>query len=367
MAMSPNGEQRDSESGRGVSAATAATATFYTLADSNFFVGTVALLNSLRLTGHPGELVVLDCGFDDVERAVLAPHVTLVRLPQDVARRKTLSKPYITEVARRGVLVWLDSDVIVTRHLGDIVARARAGKLCFHAVDADDQRGRCFPQWVNAFGLSKPLRRQTYLSAGFFVLDADHWRGLLVRWAEICAALPSERVFGPDMHDPLWAGDQDVLNALLMSEVAAEAVEELPAGGAVFPPDMGNVSIVDTDALAAANGGAPVTLLHYTWVPKPWTARAWGRIPDMRRDAYVRLLPRVLFGDDVTLRLEPALVPAWLRPGAPGRAALNAISAGKRARVGAAGVVRRLPGPVRTPLMRLRDRIDPPERGRPRT
>jgi hypothetical protein len=341
-------------------------ATFYTLADSGFFVGVVGLLNSLRLTGNTGELVVLDCGFDDEQRRVLAPHVTLVRLPDELAKRKVLCKPYVHEVARPGPLVWIDSDVIVTRALAPIAARAAAGKLCFHPVDWDAQRTRRSPEWEQAFGLAGPPRNQTYLSAGFFALDPDRWRSLLERWWEICEALPLERVFGAEVRDPLWAGDQDALNALLMTEVPPEAIEELPAVEAVFPPEMDRVRIVDPQALEAVHDGERVTLLHYTWVPKPWTTPAWSRIPDMRRDAYIRLLPRVLFADDVTLRLSPDLVPPWLRPGASGRLALQAVGIGKRARRGAAALVRRLPARLRTPLMTWRDRIEPPERGRPR-
>jgi hypothetical protein len=342
-------------------------ATFYTLADADFFVGLVGLLNSLRLTGNTGELVVLDCGLAEDQRLAVAPHVTLVQLPSELASRKLLSKPYVHEVARPGPLVWIDSDVIVTRSLAPIVARAEAGKLCFHPVDWEAQRTRRFREWEQAFGLAGPPRSQNYLSAGFFALDPDRWRGLLERWWQICRAIPFDRVFGPEVRDPLWAGDQDALNALLMSEVPPEAIEELPAAEAVFPPEMDRVRIVDPQALEAVHEGTPVTLLHYTWVPKPWTTQAWGRIPDLRRDAYVRLLPRVLFAEDVTLRLAPSLVPPWLRPGRSGRIALEAVTIGKRARRGVGGLVRRLPPRLRLPLMAWRDRVEPPERGRPRS
>src|SRR2546421_6298396 len=152
-----------------------------------------------------------------------------------------------------------------------------------------------------------------------------------------------------------------------MSEVPPDAIEELPDAEAVFPPAMDRVRIVDPHTLGAVHDGSPVTLLHYTWVPKPWTTQAWVRIPDLRRDAYVRLLPRVLFGDDVTLRLPPALVPPWLRPGRSGRLALQAVSIGKRGRRRVSRLVRRLPRPLRERLLAWRDRIEPPERGRPRT
>jgi hypothetical protein len=341
-----------------------ADATFYTLADARFFVGTVALLNSLRLTGHTGELVVLDCGLAEEQRRTLAPHVTLEQLPDELARRTVLCKPFIHTLGRPGPLVWIDSDIIVTGPLAPILAHAEAGKLCFYPVDWPAERRRRFPEWVEAFDLASPPRRQTYVSAGFFALVPERWPGLLERWWQACAAIPLDRLFGPDVSDPFWAGDQDALNALLMSEIPPDAIEELPAHEAVFPPAMHRVRIVSRQRLDAVHDGHRIRLLHYTWVPKPWTTQAWGRIPDMRRDAYVRLLPRVLFADDVALRLPTALVPLWLRPGGRGRLALEGVAMGKRMRSRAAAVVRRLPAPLRKPLIALRDRIEPPERGR---
>jgi hypothetical protein len=339
--------------------------TFYTLADSRFFVGTVALLNSLRLTGHTGELVVLDCGLDEEGRRALAAHVTLVELPGELARRTVLAKPYFHTVRRAGPAVWIDSDVIVTGSLAPIVARAEAGKICLYPVDWQAQRRRRFPEWEELFALPGPPREQTYYSAGVIALVPDRWPDLLERWWEACGKVAPERIFGQHVDDPLWAGDQDALNALLMSEVPAEAIEELPEKEVVFPADMNRVRVADAKTLAAEHDGRPVRLLHYTWVPKPWTSHAWGRIADMRRDAFVRLLPRVLFADDVPLRLPTTSVPVWLRPGASGRLALQGVAVGKRGRAGAAAVVRRLPPSVRRPLLAWRDRIEPPERGRP--
>ena len=43
-------------------------------------------------------------------------------------------------------------------------------------------------------------------------------------------------------------------------------------------------------------------------------------------DAYVRLMRRLLFADDVPLRLPPAAVPFWLRPGGATRAATVGMS-----------------------------------------
>ena len=45
--------------------------TYFTVSTHRFFLGTVALLNSLRLTGNAGELVVLDAGLTPDERELL--------------------------------------------------------------------------------------------------------------------------------------------------------------------------------------------------------------------------------------------------------------------------------------------------------
>jgi hypothetical protein len=74
----------------------------------------------------------------------------------------------------------------------------------------------------------------------------------------------------------------------------------------------------------------------------------------VRRDAYVRLLPRVLLADDVPIRLEPAELPRWLRPGSAARAELTALSAlngSMRA------LQRRLPGDARAAAGRLAHRL----------
>ena len=50
-----------------------APATFYTVTDAEFFPGTVALLNSLRLVGHREPLVVLDNGLTPEQRDAARP------------------------------------------------------------------------------------------------------------------------------------------------------------------------------------------------------------------------------------------------------------------------------------------------------
>ncbi len=62
-----------------------ASAAFYCVADSGYFLGAVGMLNSLRLLGHREEVFILDCGLTADQRALLDPHATLVPGPVDVA------------------------------------------------------------------------------------------------------------------------------------------------------------------------------------------------------------------------------------------------------------------------------------------
>ena len=205
------------------------------------------------------------------------------------------------------------------------------------------------------------MRRQVYANAGFVALSAGSWSGLLERWWDVCDALPEDRLFSGEIDDnPLWAGDQDVLNALLMSEVPEEATDVLPEGVVVFPPDLERIAVLDLARLTCELDGGPVSMLHYSWVPKPWQPRAWRRMRQPLRDAYARLLPRVLFGDDVPIRLDRKAVPAWLRGGVSGAAGRGGTAVARPLRRLGARAVRRLPAPARNRILAARDRRLPP-------
>jgi hypothetical protein len=104
-------------------------ATFYTIANARYFPGLVALLNSLRLTGHDQELVVLDEGLTAEQRAHLDPVVRLVELPEERLGHPALAKPYPHLLDPTGVVTLIDSDIIVTRSLAPALADAAAGKI----------------------------------------------------------------------------------------------------------------------------------------------------------------------------------------------------------------------------------------------
>jgi hypothetical protein len=329
--------------------------TFFTLCDEGYFIGAVCLINSLRLTGNRGEIVVLDTGLSPAQRSRLEPHVRLFEAPNEVRGTPMLLKPFPHLLDPRGTVVIIDSDMIVTRSLDPIVEQAGAGKVCLF----DDIDDRWFPEWEQVFGLARPPRRQHYLTAGFMAFATDRHPHLLRRYWELCKEIPYERTRGAGAayDQPFWAGDQDALNALLMSEVEADDVVELPEAEGPSPawmgsPDwLGEVSVEDEHTLRCSLHGHSPYLLHYWGGPKPWQRQSWMRV---QRDAFVRLMLRVLFADDVPVRVSPSELPALIRPGAASRAALTALAA---INGGARRVLDRLPPDARGRLARAVRRV----------
>jgi Glycosyl transferase family 8 len=324
-----------------------------TLADARFFVGTVAMMNSLRVTGNDGELVVFDRGLTDEQRRLLRDYARVV--PVDPGIRPFLVTPSMRNVADSGTLYWIDGDVIVTRNLRHISELAESGKICLYY---DNPPIRWFREWEDIFALQAPLRRERYLNVGFLSLSRDRWEWLLERWSEVCAIMPPLSAYTGEKENPVLGGDQDALNALLMSEVSRNAVHELPVEEVVYTGVMHQARVVSREELVCIRRGRRTAVLHYVGKLKPWMPESWGRI---NRDAYVRLLQRLLFEQDVELRLAFGYVPPWLRPTPRGRLFLSGLRLvhGPRARLqdAARAVVHRLPRPIREPVLRFRGEI----------
>jgi hypothetical protein len=311
---------------------TAGRATFFTVADERFFVGLACLVNSLRLTGNEGEIVVLDGGLSPSQAERLADHVRLVPRDDEAITHPILLKAYPHLLEPRGTIVVIDSDMIVTRSLDPILEQAAQGKVCLFA-DISDQRGRRFDEWEELFGLRSPLRRQHYLNSGFIAVSTERHPDLLARFWEVCNRIPVEGLVqtGAGYEQPFWGGDQDAINALLMSEVDPDDVLELPELEGPSPTWLSRVRIEDVRSLRCTLDGHSPYLLHYWGTPKPWQRRSWLRV---ERDAYVELMPRVLFAADCPLRVDPREVPPWMREGrgaAASRTVLGGLNrAGRR-------------------------------------
>ena len=319
--------------------------TYYTVSNHRYFLGTVALLNSLRVSGNPDPLVVLDAGLLPEERSALESHANVVSMPEDRGN-PVLLKPYPYVLGAEGIIVVIDSDIIVTSSLASVTALAAEGKICLCPAWVDAARTRWFEEWESALQLRAPLRREDWLHDGFVVFDTRHWPDLLERWWEVCGLVPSEEIFAAST--PFNAGDADAINALLMSEIPREAVSELAHGDEVY---AGDVTIDNIRTLEASVGGRPARFIHVPDRPKPWERAGWSR---RGADVYLTLMRRLFFDPDVPLRPDPAHVPLWLRPGMDGRVALSVLAGVTKAVV---PVAERVPDGVSERLRRMRRKI----------
>jgi hypothetical protein len=294
------------------------TVRFCTIANAAHYPGLVAMVNSLRLQGHREPVTVFDLGLTDHQRRELGAECDLAT-PQGDARHPWLVTPKVLRTAPAGVTVYVDADMIVTTRFDRIVERARAGALCVFPDRFEDRR---FAEWVDLFGLSASPRPQPYVNAGFLALDTGRFAGFLERWETICEAMADRpiRVATLDLDDPLTWPDQDALNALLMTEVAPDAVAVQPVDTVAQGPwELATARVDDVRTLRCTRDGHALTLLHSWGAPKPWQTAARTKLP---RTAYLTCLRRLLVGDDVTIRTTEELAP-WLRRGPLGAAALR--------------------------------------------
>jgi len=294
--------------------------TFFTIGDEAFFGGVAGLVNSLRRQGYTQRIVIADCGFTASQRHKLESHATLIPLSRADVKNPQQYKAFPYLLRPRGTVVIVDSDIIVTDSIDDMIGDARSGKI---AVFPDPEDQRWFAQWEEIFALAGTPRRQTYVNSGFVVFSATHWPHLLERWWHAC-----ERIFphptireGAARDNPTSQSDQDALNALLMSEVPHEQIAFVAQNRMVFRWDFERVRVLDDASLHCEFEGTRVAALHAVAGPKPWQAAAAYQAT--RRNAYIRLLRRLLVGSDATVHVSPSDVAAWLRPGVSGRLSLE--------------------------------------------
>jgi len=336
-----------------------ASATYVTVSDARFFLGTVALVNSLRLTGHAGDILVIDAGLTGDQARMLSPECDLHAVSSEADILPIFIKPAVVctfELA--GILLLIDSDIIITGDLRPILNNAAAGRICLFADRAYRRR---FAEWSSILGLNGELRDEPYTNAGFIALRGDLWQSLLCRWHECCEKISAERSQRPYFlggHDgsPFAYSEQDVLHAILTSEIPADQVELMDIKLAASPDHERSTHIVDRQTLRCVNGSDETILLHYWGQPKPW---APGARRSLRFDAYVDLLARLLVGDDLAIRPNRKHVPFWLRDDAAGRFVRRAP---RMARNSVATAISALPEPVERSARHVARRIA--DRGR---
>jgi hypothetical protein len=276
---------------------------FYAMSSNVYFLGAVGMVNSLRLTGHDQPIYLLDLGLEPAQRELLAGEVTLVEPP---AQGEPWLMKTIAPLAHPAeVMVQIDVDMVVTRHLGELIERARSGRVV--AFENDLQRWR--PEWGELLDLGE-LEPRPYLCSGFVAMGADPGIEVLETVADRQTRADFERSFfaANDPDYPLLYLDQDVLNAVLAARVERERVDSLPRLMAprLFDPPQ----VLDAEGLLVRfDDGLEPWVVHHILPAKPW-------LKPMHEGAYSKLLQRCLIGPDLAIRVPEDMVPLRMRTGA---------------------------------------------------
>ena len=146
---------------------------FFTQANSRFFLGAVAMLESLRLSGNTAPAFVLDEGLRPEERERLETAAAILTPPPEIdGLHPRQTKATADLFWSSGVVILLDSDMIVTAPFDDMIAQAKAGRIAVHP-DHEINATRQFPEWATAFELRAPLRPQQYVNCTPLAISLD--------------------------------------------------------------------------------------------------------------------------------------------------------------------------------------------------
>jgi hypothetical protein len=289
--------------------------TFFTISNDKYFPGLVGLLNSLKLMGHNEPVVVGDCGLTAAQRELLAPHCKLFELNSQLVRNPTQYKPFPFLLRPRGTVVFIDSDMIVTRSLSPVLALAAQGKIC---AFPDPDYDTWWAEWQEIFDLPCAPRKQTYVCCGFVAFSTTFWPELLERWWKACERIrerPTYQEGAKPLLSPTGQGDQDALNAVLMSVIPADALSLLPSNEKLTQFQSPHVGSINERTLACQYQGKQPLILHASLQPKPW--QWWGVSlgGQIRGYVYLRFLRRLLTASDVALKVPTPMLKIWLRQG----------------------------------------------------
>ena len=294
-------------------------AAFYCVANRDYFLGAVGLVNSLRLVGHAETIFLLDCGLTAEQRRLLEPEVTLVSGPGD--RPPWLLKTVVPLERPAEVMVLLDVDMVSTRSLTPLIESAARGHLVAFRNPVD----RFVPEWGELLELGTARRREYVSSAAICVERAlgEEVLGLIEdRQGLVDFELTHWRRNVPGY--PFTYADQDVLNAILATRDDPARVHTLEARLAPTPPFAG-LSLADERSLRCLyDDGVEPYLVHHH-VAKPW-------LEPTHHGVYSRLLRRLLVSDDVAVRVPEDRIPLRLRTGLRAFAERKRINARERFR-----------------------------------
>jgi hypothetical protein len=275
---------------------------FYCVADARYFLGAVAMINSLRLQGHDEPIYLLDCGLEPWQRDLLDAETEIVAAPASTP--PFLAKTVAPLEHPADVMILIDVDMIATRSLAELTARAAEGAVVAFANDTD----RFVPEWGAALDLGE-IRRRPYVSSGLVALGGREGEEVLRLLDDRQRRVDFERTFyrrnEPDY--PFVYPEQDVLNAIICTRPAESRLVALEHRLAPNQPFDGlRLESERTLRCAYADGAVPYVLHHY--LRKPW-------LEPMYHGIYSRLLARLLLGDDVAIEVTEQRVPLRLRGG----------------------------------------------------
>ena len=294
---------------------------FYCVSNERYFLGAVGMLNSLRLMGHSEPVFLLDCGLTAQQREILSPHVTLVVGPREPGPHMLKTVAPLKHPADTTVLI--DVDMIVTRPFTDLLKAASQGKIVAFKNNLEQ---RFIAEWGKLLDLG-PIRRQPYLSSGLVFLGGSPGeevvRLLDDRQKRVDFDLTYPRRNVPDY--PFVLLEQDVLNPILASRVERERIVALDNRLAPEPPFSGLRVLDEATLRCEYEDGAEPYVLHFLGVRKAWYGPAY-------RDAYSRLLTRLLVGADVAVKVPKGELPLRMRDGVLARAARARHGLGWRVR-----------------------------------
>jgi len=257
---------------------------------------------------------LLDCGLTAEQRELLAPEVEIVAAPSDAP--PWLLKTIVPLQRPAGVTVLVDTDMVATRRLTELLERAGEGRV----VAFRDRQERYFEEWGELIGTGRAERRG-YVSSGLVVLGGDvreHVLGLLDSSRD---RVDFERTFWRrnERDYPFLYADQDVLNAILATTLEPERIVALENRLAPNPPYRG-LRIADESALRCSYRDGVEPFVVHQYVRKPWLEATYDGV-------YSRLLRRLLTADDVAIRVPEDEVPTRLRAGARARAERALVNA----------------------------------------
>jgi len=287
----------------------------YTVCDARYFPALVMLGTSIRHHAPGATLTVFDVGLDDAQRTWLADRARVVDGRADRRSTPTLHKAFAATLAPRGPILIIDADGLVVGDLTPLLERVRSRKI---VAAVDPKADRRVDAWSTMFGLRAPMREQTYVGAGTVLLDADRHGELLQRWWDLCG-VASERYgeWRSDPGQPLMHHDQDVLNALLMSEVPAGTVEHFTDDQMVASFFMPGLRLRDPERLAFSVRGRPAPLVIQCLI------RAKPFLPEGGRELYgsaYAVAARAVLTREARRAARGSAVAAdrmvpWMRPG----------------------------------------------------